>query len=168
MINEVGGYSAYSLMTSIRSNMGNPFLRLDSDGDGFLNKKEIGTMADDILNMTGQSTDTEEILSKLDTDGDGKVSLEEFEAGRPADMPPPPPPGMMGGGMKGGNFQNLTDLLNSSEEDESLGFLGYLDKNGDGVIDAEEAAGVSKYLQQYQNRLTDLLGQSSGSVNWSA
>ena len=166
MISEIGGYLESLLTASMRNNIGSPFQRLDSNEDGSLDKEEIATMVDDILNMTGQSTDADELLSRLDTDGDGKVSLEEFEAGRPEGMPPPPPG--MTGGMKGGNLQSLMNLMNESEDEESLGFLSYLDENGDGVIDAEEAAGVSKMVQQYQNRLTDLLGQSGGFVNFSA
>jgi Ca2+-binding EF-hand superfamily protein len=146
-----GGFMYPTQMAAMRAQMGNPFDELDSNGDGSLDETELGSFAEKVSEMTGQSVD--EIVSELDTDEDGLVSQEEFEAGRPEG----PPPGMMGmmggmqpGGMQGGGIQSILDTLNSSEDEDSSSSLDSLDTNGDGIVDAEEAkAGLNYLIQEY-------------------
>jgi len=141
-------------MTAMRGQMGNPFEQLDSNGDGSLDKTELSSLADKISEMTGQSVNVDELVSKLDSDEDGLVSQEEFEAGRPQG----PPLGMMG--MQGGGMQSLLDILNESEDEDVSSLRDSLDTNGDGVVDAEEAkAGINYFIQQYQNQMTGTSNQ---------
>ena len=65
----------------------NPFEENDANGDGSLNVAELGTFAEQMAEMTGQTVTAEELLAKLDTDQDGSVSEAELEAGRPEGPP---------------------------------------------------------------------------------
>lgn len=159
MISEIGGFMGLSQMASMRSHMGNPFEKVDANGDGSLDETEISTMADKVSEMTGESVGKNDILTKLDTDGDGLVNPEEFKAGRPKG----PPPGMMGVGVQGGSMQSLLDLLNDSEDDEESSFQDSLDTNGDGIVDVQEAIeGMKSVLQAYQNQMTDAISEMGG------
>ena len=160
MIIGIGCFMYPSQMASMRSHMGNPFERMDSNGDGSLDETEIGSMADKISEMTGESINASEIISKLDSDGDGLISEEEFKSGRPEGPPPGMRMGMMGGGMQGNTIQSLLDTMNESEDDDSSNSEDSLDANGDGIIDAEEAISAMKRLiQEYQNQMTSILEQ---------
>ena len=157
-------------MAAMRSQMGNPFEKIDSNGDGSLDKTELSSFADKVSEMTGQSVDVEQMISKLDADEDGLVSQEEFEAGRPQGPPPGGPPGkMMGmmGGMQGGGIESLLNMLNTSEDEDSSSSVDSLDTNGDGIVDAEEAkAGINYFIQEYLNQLISASdeGSESGSL----
>ena len=143
MISGIGSSMDLSQMASMRSQKGNPFKKIDSNGDGSLDKSESVSMAEQISEMTGQSVDADEMFSDLDSDGDGLLSHEEFEAGRPQG----PPPGMMKMMGDDSSTQSFLDMLSSTEES--------LDTNGDGIVSSQEAqAGMQSKIQQYQNQMT--------------
>ncbi|MBI4775513.1 MAG: EF-hand domain-containing protein [Deltaproteobacteria bacterium] len=159
MISGIEGLSDYSQMSLMRSRTRNPFEKLDSDGDGSLDKVEISSMAEKLAQKTGESVDADEIVSKLDTDGDGLVSQEEFEAGRPEG----PPPGMMGGGPMGSETKSLLSEMGDSEEDDSYDSVAFLDANGDGVVDADEArSGISRLILEYGSLMNGAYQQAGG------
>ena len=135
------------------------FEEMDSDGDGLLDETEFGSMTEMLSGMTGESIDAGRIISKLDTDGDGLVSQEEFEAGRPQG----PPPGMMGGGMPGSAAQSLVDETEDSEDDDASGSVAFLDANGDGIVDAEEAkSGINRLILRYGSLIAGMSKQVGG------
>ncbi len=149
MINGIGGMMGASQMYSGQQ-VKNPFDKMDVNGDGSLDVTELGQMAEKFSEKLGQTVDASEIASKLDSDGDGLVSQEEFIAGRKG----PPPAGlaglMNGGGVQQDSYQSLFDSLNDSEEDNSFDSL---DLNEDGVVDEEEARlGMNSIIQQYLNQ----------------
>ena len=172
MIDSVSSFSGFSPMSSMRGQMGNPFQKMDSNGDGAVDQSEIGTIADKINEKTGFSVDTDRIMSKLDSDGNGQITQTEFEENRP-ESPPPAMIGMMrnmmGGGLMGGNMgmqgdntQNFLDMLNESEDENASSTRESLDTNEDGVVDSNEAqAGMQLKLQQYQKQMTGLLSGTS-------
>ncbi len=142
--------------------------KLDSDGIGALSQSDLATAFQQMaatmqagmiqaqsmggMGHGGQPPDASDLFAKLDTDGDGSVSKDEFVAGRPDDVseddsaalyeklfgedtdsvdsetfvagmqPPPPPPG--GGGGGGG--------------DDSDEVYDALDTNQDGVVSRAE------------------------------
>ena len=165
MISAISSYMDPSLMSTSTTQVQrvNPFNKADTNGDGFLDSTELSTVAGKISEMTGETTDADQMMADLDSDGDGKLSEEEFEAGRP-DGPPSPPGGMMGMmGTEG--TQSLLDILNESEDEDSTSSTDSLDLNGDGVVDAEEALlGIQGILQGY---LSQILDASAGEVSGS-
>jgi Ca2+-binding EF-hand superfamily protein len=160
MINGIdgAGFMDFTRMTEMRGEVGNPFEKIDSNGDGELDKVELSSLAKKISEMTGQSVDVDQLISKLDGDKDGLVSEKEFEAGRPQG-PLPGTMGLMGamkpGGMEGGGTHSLLNKLNGSEDEDVSSWLDPLDTNGDGIVDAEEAkAGINYLIQKYQSQMT--------------
>ena len=155
MINGIGGLDGFMYL----SQMGNPFQKIDSNGDGSLDKTEISSFADKISEKTGQSLDADQLFSKLDTNGDDLISQEEFDAGRPEG----PPPGMMGG-MQADSIRDFLGMLNSTEEDEdSSSWVDPLDINGDGIVDAEELKlAISSLVQKYTGQMTSASDQDNG------
>lgn len=59
------------------------FSKIDTNGDGTVDKSEITALTDKIKADTGE--DTTDMFAKLDANSDGSLSQAEFEAGRPTD-----------------------------------------------------------------------------------
>lgn len=154
-----GGSNYYQQMAAIQQSgqsRPNPFEENDADGDGFLNIEELGAFVEKMNEKTGQSVTAQDMLDRLDTDGDAQVSEAEFEAGRPKG----PPPEMMGGDS-GGRIQTLMAKSSGSEDSEDSGYFDSLDTNEDGVVDAEELkAGLLKLLEAYQKQDANAYGSS--------
>lgn len=99
----------------------NLFSKLDTSGQGYLQKSDLQTAFDGIASVSGSSetssTNVDDLFSQLDTDSDGKVTKDEFSSslsklaeqleeqfqsmrmqggmggpGGMGRMPPPPPP----------------------------------------------------------------------------
>ena len=160
MINGIGGGCMASLqMSAMQGQMANPFDKVDSNGDGAIDKTEFSAFAVEMSEKTGRSVDVDQEMAEIDTDGDGLVNPEELEAGRPEG----PPPGMMVG-MKGGGGMQAPSGMSGPSETESSSSTDPLDTNGDGVVDAEEAkSGSSYYIQGYLSQLYSTLSQGSRS-----
>ena len=146
-----------SQMSNMRGQMKNPFDKMDTDGNGVLNKSEISSLAEKMSEKTGQSVNAGDLMARMDSDENGQVTQEEFKSGRPQG----PPPGMMG--MSGGGAESLLSLMNASEDDEeSLNSIDELDANGDGIVDSEEASsGIESMIQQYLNNTGSTSGQNT-------
>lgn len=157
MISGISGSTGLAQMSSLRSQMENPFEKMDANGDGALDETELVSMAAKLSEMTGQTVNASQIISDLDSDGNGLVDQEEFTAGRPAG----PPPGMMemmSGNLQGNTIQSLLDTGNGAEGDSASDSTDPLDTNGDGFVDAEEAlSGRKSLFQQYQIRMISML-----------
>lgn len=93
------------------------FSRVDSDESGTLNLDELQAMLDELAEKMGASgPSAEELMGKLDTDGDGEVSAAEFEAGRPEGPPPEPPP----------DAAQEASRSTSASDVDNFGLLAYL------------------------------------------
>lgn len=100
------------------------FSKVDSDSSGTLNLDELQAMLDQLAEKMGASAPSaEELMGKLDTDGDGEVSAAEFEAGRPEGPPPGSPPGQPP------DAAQETAQATSVSDATSLGLLAYLSDN---------------------------------------
>ncbi len=122
------------------------FSKVDSDGNGKVDKTELQGLLDKVTEMSGNSLGTaEDLFSKMDSNGDGSLSKDELDAGMKSLMPPPsstidfaqqrvadssreagappgPPPAE---GADGSGTSASTDPL---------------DTNGDGTVSAQERA----------------------------
>ncbi len=105
------------------------FAKVDTNSDGSLDADELKVLTAKIQSDTGQDVSTQ--FSKLDTDGDSKLSQTEFEAGRPqaaqsagdaqgaqgAVGPKGPPPAGGPGGAQGASKQDTTyDELDTNQD----------------------------------------------------
>jgi Ca2+-binding EF-hand superfamily protein len=93
------------------------FARLDTNGDGGIDKTELQVMVDRMAEKTGETSSIDEIFALLDADADGLLSDTEMPA------PPPPPGGRMGNDP-----------------------FSEMDTDGDGAIDKTEMAAMSEQL----------------------
>ena len=122
------------------------FAKIDSNGDGSVDKAELQTAFDAIAQKTGGTAKSADALfGKFDTDGDGKLSASELSTGMKSLRPKPTSTvemagaqakpaagGPAGGGSSSGATSASTDPL---------------DTNGDGVVSAlERAAGDLKAM----------------------
>ncbi len=165
MVNAVNGPGSYPyIQTCQRSDQtASLFDRIDVNGDNSLDQNELKTFTDTMSQKTGLSMSVYDIISKLDTNGDGQISQEEFDAGRPESH--------RHHGMGGAN--ELMSMLDNQGNNNSAGNLDPLDTNGDGIVDAQElaAAGLSMLTQNYMSLVDGMSGiqaQSQGLVDLSA
>ncbi|MFY8105601.1 MAG: EF-hand domain-containing protein [Elstera sp.] len=120
-----GGFST-SALTQYRQQL---FTRADANGDGKLDADEIDTdlKSNAPQGIDGQAPTGTEIVSQLDTDGDGGVSQEEF-----ANAKPP----------QGGRFDSGTaSTLLSAQEEATQALLKLFersDSNNDGDVTEDE------------------------------
>ncbi|KAF0223265.1 MAG: hypothetical protein FD176_2084 [Rhodospirillaceae bacterium] len=141
---------------------GSLFDKLDSESSGALSQSDLATAFQQMATSMqagmiqaqaqagsmgggGERPDASELFAKLDTDGDGSVSREEFVSGRPDDvseeqasaffdkiagedtdsidqqsfvaaMQKPPPPAGGGGGQGGGQSDEVFDALDTNQD----------------------------------------------------
>lgn len=76
-----------------RTNMQNRmFAKVDTDSSGGVNASELQTMLEDVSQKTGVSfgKTAQELLTAMDSNGDGAVGSDELAQGMQSIMPPPP------------------------------------------------------------------------------
>lgn len=128
------------------------FAKADADGSGGVDKTELQSMLDDISKKTGVSstastgtsgTSTDELFTKMDSNGDGSLSSDELAKGMQSLMPAPSTmdfaqahgPGGQGGPSGPGGPPPSSDATSYDP----------LDTNQDGTVsEAEKAAGQAK------------------------
>jgi Ca2+-binding EF-hand superfamily protein len=128
------------------------FAKVDSDGSGTVDTKELQSMLDDIAKHTGttSSSSASDVMSKLDANGDGNLDKDELDKGMKSLMPAPSStmsfaqtrgaggPGGPGGGGGPPPASGSDDSSSSTQFDT-------LDTNKDGVVSEQErAAGEAK------------------------
>ncbi|MFZ5979382.1 MAG: EF-hand domain-containing protein [Candidatus Zixiibacteriota bacterium] len=130
-IHAMSGMMSTEAMAQMKEKM---FTKLDSDGDGALNRTELESFAEELSQKSGQTVDLDEFISSLDSDGDGIVSQDEFMTGGPT-APPPPPPQETESDTSNtlaqylsridgdDTTQTLLEMLNESVQDESINIL---------------------------------------------
>ena len=91
------------------------FSKIDSDGNGGIDKAEFSDLAKKMSEMSGSSQSVEDIFSTYDTDGDDSLSMDELDSFMKDNAPQPPP---MNGLMGGQGMQNpLEDLFSKIDGD---------------------------------------------------
>jgi Ca2+-binding EF-hand superfamily protein len=142
------------------------FAKVDADGSGSVDKTELQGMLDKMTGNTLGSSD--DLMTKMDSDGDDSLSTSELDEGMKSLMPPPsstvdfaqrggstPPPPPPGDGPPPGSGEASGRTSASSSTD-------LLDTNGDGSVSAEErAAGAVKDMVQDLFKAMDSDGDQS-------
>ena len=89
------------------------FAKSDTDGNGSLDSTELEKLLEQLTSATGpQSQTADQLLSRLDTNGDGVVSQAEFAAGQPQGPPSGAAPNGAGGpgGASPSTYSSSADL----------------------------------------------------------
>lgn len=167
----------------------NLFSKLDTSGQGYLEKADLQAAFDGISTNTGSTTNVDDLLTQLDTDSDGKVTKDEFSSsmsklaqqlddqfqssrmqqgmegmmGGMGGMPPPPPPANDSGFTK----DELTSQLEEAGSTDSTraSLLSSIVQNFD-AADTDSDGKVSfREAMAYQNAnsTTSSSGSSSAS-----
>ena len=169
MVNGIGSNTNYMCCLQTGTPRSSPgpaemFNKVDSDGSGGISQSELETFAEGMSSKTGGSIDTTDAVSTYDADGNGELSSDEFGSFMQANMPPP---GGMGGPHGPGGMSG------DEEDTSSSGYLDPLDTNGDGTVDAQEAAasGLNMLTQSYMRLIGSMFGTQEDNqslVNFSA
>jgi Ca2+-binding EF-hand superfamily protein len=137
--------SAWSDLSSLRASAMKEkmFAKVDSDSSGSVDKTELQGMLDHMAKMTGNSLGSaDDLMTKMDADGNGSLSSDELDSGMKSLMPPPSStvdfaqqreggPGSPGG--CGG-----PPPPDASDSDSTSSSADPLDTNGDGTVSAQE------------------------------
>ena len=107
-------------------NPANVFKDWDEDGNGTLDKQELGTLMFALCGMTLSNKELTQLFSSFDTNNNGDISLKELNAKLREEVPVEQ---LMSALSKPEIEENLFDLFHSS-----------WDSNGDGVLDKAEFA----------------------------
>jgi Ca2+-binding EF-hand superfamily protein len=169
MISAIGSSSSFSQIARAEMQQ-RMFSKIDANGDGKIGKDELTQM---VAKGPQGGPSADDIMSKLDTDGDSSISQSEFAAGdkanRQAHQGPPP---MMAGmsNMSSADFvkQLFSDadtnsdgkiskdelsqvMANSSDGGSNVdNIMNSLDTNGDGTISQSELLAAAQTDQQAQ------------------
>jgi|GEM_PF-2029336 len=130
------------------------FARLDQNGDGVrtrgfdkaisgemarLSKTELQTLADKISQKTGQTITADDLLAKMDKNGDGSIAMNEMRGPRRGRPPRPDQDG--DGVLSDTELQTLADKISqkTGQTVTADDLKGMMDADGDGTVTAAEA-----------------------------
>lgn len=65
------------------------FKKADQDGDGKISKTELQTLTTEMEKKSGKKLDVDQLLGTYDTDNDGSLTSDEFDALMKTEMAPP-------------------------------------------------------------------------------
>lgn len=161
-----------SLMQQMRENR---FAKMDTNGDGKVDKAELSSFLDGMAQETGKSMDVDKIFAEVDTNNDGYISKDE-DAAQEAKMqqmhqgPPESPFAKMDANGDGkvdktemsAFFDEMTQKTGKSINVDEL--FTSIDTNGDGFISKEENDAYEAQLKsQMESRMSSEM--SSTGVN---
>ncbi|MFZ2333963.1 MAG: EF-hand domain-containing protein [Sideroxyarcus sp.] len=155
-ISGISGSNTWSMMQSMRQKMTEDlFAKLDTSSQGYIDKS---TLQAALENASSSTSNVDALFSKLDVDGDGKVTKQEFtdtlqqlESQLHANanlqnsgMLPPPPPQNDAGFTKDELSSQLSEIGSTDSKRSSLisSVIANFDKadtDGDGKVSMQEA-----------------------------
>lgn len=120
------------------------FAKADANSDGSVDKTELTSMLNDISKKTGVSIggDAADTLSKMDGNGDGKLSSDELSKGMQSLMPPPST--MDFAQTRSADAASGSNSERTGSQDD---LFAKIDTNGDGTIDKTEAKVLSDKIK---------------------
>ncbi len=128
MISSISNSFSYGSQMGVRSMQQfkeKMFSKIDSDGNGGIDKTEFSDLAKKMSEMSGSSINVDDVFSKYDADGDNSLSMDELDSFNKDNPPPPPPAGMQnamstyGMNMGADQLSSLLDLLSNRSSDGS-------------------------------------------------
>lgn len=122
-------------MTSARPKPEEMFAKIDSNGDGSIDKTEMQSFSERISNQDGDTIDISKMFAEIDTDSDGLISQDEFLAARP-----PEPSNGMGPGQPLDPEKMFSDM----------------DTDGDGTISKDEMKAFMDKMPAHGNHAPDI------------
>jgi len=169
-------------MTSARPKPEEMFAKIDSNGDGSIDRTEMQSFSEQISNQDGDAIDISQMFAEIDTDGDGAISQDEFLAAKPPAPPQgmgpgePPDPEKMFGDMDINGDGSITkdEMKSFMEKMPAHGgqtpdidkMFSETDTDGDGKISKEEfVATETKRRQQMQAQIQIMMGQNQPDSN---
>jgi Ca2+-binding EF-hand superfamily protein len=123
------------------------FAKIDTNGDGSVDKAELQTLTDKVKSDTGN--DTTDMFAKLDKDSDGKLTQAEFGAGKPQGTDSakgpggaggPPPAGGPGGPGGAGKSESTSDTSYDTLDTNQDGTVSELERLVGAIKDAAKAS----------------------------
>ena len=189
MISGIGqlNWTSGTTATSARPSPAEMFAKMDTNGDGSVDKAEFTAFGKQMAAKMGKADKSEEIFAKIDTDGDGKISQSEndaFVSQMQSAMPPSPngagenPKDMFAKMDTNGDsyvdktefeafFQQMANKTESTDTSDDL--FSQIDTDGDGKISKSESATfAAKMESQMQSMLASALSTLSNSQQSSA
>lgn len=168
------------------------FSKIDTSGRGYIEKADLQSAMDATSSSTGRasSVNVDDLFTKLDGDGDGKVTKDEFSTGSKAiademrqqygsmgrlgggmggmgGMPPMQPPPGDGAGFTKDELTSQLDSIGSSDDRRS-GLLSSIvdnfdvaDGDGDGKVSFDEARTFAESSRTDSGTSTSSAGSSS-------
>lgn len=146
------------------------FSAIDTKGQGFIDQADLGTALASVSNKAsnGQTLSVDDAFKQLDTNGDGKITQQEFADDLKAmfanmqagGMRPPPPPNDapntnsatgLSKDYLTGISSTETNASRKSQLDELIGNFSAIDSNGDQQISAKEVMGYKQAQLAAQN-----------------
>ena len=129
-----GGYPPTIDAATMQQRKEEMFARVDTNGDGGIDKAELQVMLDKMAERDGQTRDVDELFTQFDVNGDGSLDQTEMDAMHElfmeemkasGSMPPPPPEGAMEGTSGTGSdlFQSLLDALADADEEKATSIV---------------------------------------------
>lgn len=125
-----GSSQAWAQMSSNRAQMqAKMFAKVDADSSGGVNQTELQGMLDNVASKTGvtMSSDTTELFSKMDSNGDASLSSDELASGMASILPPPST-------MEFAQSRSSTQASDSSSAEK----FAALDADGSGTLSKAE------------------------------
>ena len=122
------------------------FSKIDSNGNGSLDKTEFSALAKKMSEMSGQSINADNAFSTYDTNGDGSLSKSELDSFMKANAPQPPQDmSGMGGGLGQTSSNSMKQALDN--------LFSNIDSDTSGGIDKKE-------FTAFASNLSEMSGQS--------
>ena len=133
------------------------FAKADANGDGSVDKSELGTLLSKTSQKTGQSVDTSAAFSTMDADNSGSLSSDELQKGMEKLMPPR-------------STMEFAQARNSSGTNPMEAFFSTLDSDGDGSLNTDELQALADEVKaqtgvDVSDKLSQLASEDDGTVS---
>ena len=122
------------------------FDKIDTDGSGEMSLAELRQQVRGKFQNIGEA-EVKELLKKMDSNGDGKVSRAEFAVAPPSD-----------GDISFKEFRKAIGAANKMSDDEMRGLFNQIDVNHDGMlsraefVQAQKEAGSTAKMPSFKSR----------------